>query len=184
MATHLWLTHPAVVYPGSLNLKVSWCWPWLLSIVIWFATAFTWSVVNYYHNICIWSLPMAGCVGTHHISVAWDLVLHLLQKTSSWQSFLRWSCPLQAVQFNCGLHDSTWLLPLGCGWPFVPELLKGPPLDIFDTSDPSVHEQYRMNWPYLSYLYCGLGLRCSKVVHLLVLVLMSVLDSCFVMWLN
>ena len=133
MVTHLRLmTHPVVICPGSLFPKVSWGGPQFFSVVIGCTMTLTQSVINtptinaYYITLWDW------CDVVLHISVACDLVLQLLQKTSSRQSFLRWLRPLQAVQFNCGLRGSVWLLVLCLGWLFVPKFLMGPPLDIFN----------------------------------------------------
>ena len=128
--THLGLTHPIVGFVGFLISEVSRCWPWFLSIVIRFVMTPTWDVVNtttiYTNNIT------CDCfAGTWHTSVAWDLVLHLVQKTSSWQSFLRWSVPPQVVQITCGLRVSPWMLVLGHEWPLASKLFTGPPLDCF-----------------------------------------------------
>ena len=81
MVTHLWLTHPAVVYPGSLipmrSLGVD-RGSSLLSFGLLRHLPDVWFTLPQYMQMV---LPVAGCAGTRHISVAWDLVLHLLQKT-------------------------------------------------------------------------------------------------------
>ena len=47
---------------------------------------------------------LSGFVGAQHISVLSDINLHLVQKVSQWQSFLKWSPP-QAEQWTRGFYS-------------------------------------------------------------------------------
>ena len=59
-----------------------------------------WLLLSQYMQIL---LSISCFVGTQHIFVVCDLDLHLVQKVSCWQSFLKWSMPPQAEQWICGL---------------------------------------------------------------------------------
>ena len=138
MVTHLRLmTHPVVIYPGSLIPKISWGRPQFFSIVVGFITTLTRSVINTTTiNAYTVTCGLVWC-GSAHLCSMWSCSAIVAKHILVQQSFLRWSHPPQAVQFNCGLCESIGLLPLGGGWPFIPELLKGPPCDIFvlDSAD-------------------------------------------------
>ena len=83
MVTHLWLTHPAVVFVGSLISVVSWCWPWFLSIVVWFVMTSTCCLIyttTIYTNditcgwLC-WNLAHVCSMGSGYASIAENILM-------------------------------------------------------------------------------------------------------------
>ena len=89
--THLWLTHPAVGFLGFLISEVSQCWPWFLSIVVWFVTTSTWSVIDtttiYTNDITcdwfFWDMAHFCSMGSGSASIAENIFMTVFPEVIS-----------------------------------------------------------------------------------------------------